>query len=351
MSWQPIAFRHATPKVELTIIPYSVDFGVRRRPNGSPLFPYSGDPPGTVRFHDLTIVNQTLSPVAVSLSTRGVGIPLGRTFLPYIPPAAPAGFRFAGMLDGETLVVDLLEPAELAFDGVIPRVHFGIPSRRVTPYALRGGVGLWYFVEDVFDTAVADPVEYRTAENFFWTVPRHTEWAVTIPERCYNSIRLGYVDRSESTLPAAIALDIGSRVIVDSLRTRPELLRLASARAFEELVASILTESGFKVTYTARSHDGGVDLFAVHAPGLSPTLHLVQCKKYLTRRVDVRLVRELFGVRASMGASKAVLVTTSDFTKPAIAFAAEHPWEISLVDYNALLALLETHSRGSQHTV
>jgi hypothetical protein len=130
------------------------------------------------------------------------------------------------------------------------------------------------------------------------------------------------------------------RFLADSVLTEctknPTLLRKLKPDVFERLVAEILVRGGFDVQLTAHSADGGVDIFAITRSDISPTAHIIQCKRY-TNRVSVELVRELYGVKSDKGVNKAILVTTSDFTGPAIEFASRHSWELSLIDHKKLL--------------
>lgn len=68
---------------------------------------------------------------------------------------------------------------------------------------------------------------------------------------------------------------------------------------------------------------------------------LIECKKYSKENhVGVSLVRSLLGVQSDRKANKAVLVTTSRFTKSARQFAERQQHLISLVDINDLLQML-----------
>ena len=136
--------------------------------------------------------------------------------------------------------------------------------------------------------------------------------------------------------------------VLASIRREPALLSDMRPGVFERLVGEVFARGGFQVTMTARSADGGVDVFAVCRLGLSPTSHVIQCKRYRDK-IGVQFVRELYAVKADAGASKAVLVTTSSFTRPAVQFAERHSWEISLVDGTKLLEWIrhETPKMGT----
>ncbi|MCY4029624.1 MAG: restriction endonuclease [Acidobacteria bacterium] len=113
-------------------------------------------------------------------------------------------------------------------------------------------------------------------------------------------------------------------------------IRALSWREFEELVAEAYRRDGYRVVENDEpGPDGGVDI-RLRRNG---ALHLVQCKNWLTRRVGVRVVREVYGVLAAERAQQAVIVCSGDFTEDARRFAAGKP--IRLVDGEAQLALVQ----------
>ncbi len=106
-------------------------------------------------------------------------------------------------------------------------------------------------------------------------------------------------------------------------------------REFEQLCAEAYRRAGFAVSETASGADGGVDL--VLRRGRETTF--VQCKHYAVRRVDVRPVRELYGVMSAERAQRGVVICSGDFTGPALEFARK-VGNVTLVDGPALLELL-----------
>jgi restriction system protein len=71
------------------------------------------------------------------------------------------------------------------------------------------------------------------------------------------------------------------------------------------------------VAETARGADGGVDLVLRR----SEQRIFVQCKHWSVARVDVRRVRELFGVMHAEGATGGVLICSGTYTSAAREFA------------------------------
>jgi hypothetical protein len=135
------------------------------------------------------------------------------------------------------------------------------------------------------------------------------------------------------------------RQLIELASRDPILMHAASPSRFEELIAALFEHHGFRQTWIGKTGDGGVDIIAIQDSTLSPTLHLIQCKRY-KNKVSIASVRELFGVKADRGANKAVLVTTSSFTKSAREFAERNCWEIQLIDFADLGRLLEAATSG-----
>lgn len=124
------------------------------------------------------------------------------------------------------------------------------------------------------------------------------------------------------------------------LSDQEEIYNLSS-REFEELVAELFAQQGFDVELTPETRDGGCDVIATKSISGLPFMLLIECKKYVKEYpVGVSLVRSLLGVQSDRKANKAVLVTTSSFTKPARQFAERQQHLISLVDINDLMQMI-----------
>lgn len=131
--------------------------------------------------------------------------------------------------------------------------------------------------------------------------------------------------------------------IFEVLGNEEAVYRLSS-REFEELVAEMFRQQGFEVELTQETRDGGCDMIATKNIGGLPFMILIECKKYAREHpVGVNLVRSLLGVQTDRKANKAVLVTTSRFTKPARRFAENQQHLISLVDIDDLLQMMQQH--------
>ena len=114
-----------------------------------------------------------------------------------------------------------------------------------------------------------------------------------------------------------------------------------SPRDFEKLVAEVFSRQGYNVKITPATRDGGCDIIATKDINGIPYMILIECKRYSKeRKAGVQLVRSLLGVQSDMRANKAILVTSSLFTKDAREFAERQNYLISLVDIDDLLNMM-----------
>lgn len=114
----------------------------------------------------------------------------------------------------------------------------------------------------------------------------------------------------------------------------PDLIYSISPRDFERLVAELLDRQGYDITLTPPSKDGGVDIYAAKSTELGQFLFLVECKKYAREnRVQVDIVRALYGNVQAKKATAGIVVTTSSFTRGAKQFQQELKHQLQLRDY------------------
>jgi restriction system protein len=99
-------------------------------------------------------------------------------------------------------------------------------------------------------------------------------------------------------------------------------------------VAEAYRRQGYEVRETADGADGGVDLVLQRRGETT----YVQCKQWRARKIDVRPVRELYGVMTAGAASYGILITAGRFTSAAELEAAEKPMQ--LIGGGSLLRLL-----------
>jgi hypothetical protein len=128
--------------------------------------------------------------------------------------------------------------------------------------------------------------------------------------------------------------------LYECIRRDPGFLRQISARQFEELVADILRNHGFDAQTTPPTRDGGIDIIACWKSPLGDTnRYFVECKHWdSTHRVGIGVVQRMLGVVYAGGATKGMVVSSSFFTSPARRFEQEHHYQLSLHDYDDLVA-------------
>ncbi|MBU1702319.1 MAG: restriction endonuclease [Candidatus Eisenbacteria bacterium] len=158
-------------------------------------------------------------------------------------------------------------------------------------------------------------------------------------------------------IPPIIKLDksdkrfISGRDIVAGL---DESVNLAAMHwdDFEHLIRELFEEeftgSGGEVKVTQASSDGGVDAIAFDPDPIRGGKIVIQAKRY-TNVVGVAAVRDLYGTVMNEGATKGILVTTSDYGRDSYEFAKDKP--ITLLNGNNLLSLLEKHGHKARINV
>ncbi len=118
---------------------------------------------------------------------------------------------------------------------------------------------------------------------------------------------------------------------------------------FEHLIREIFEKefsiNGGEVKVTQSSRDGGVDAIAFDPDPIRGGKIVIQAKRY-TNIVGVSAVRDLYGTVMNEGATKGILVTTSDYGSDSFKFAKDKP--ITLINGGNLLYLLEKHGYNAR---
>jgi restriction system protein len=113
---------------------------------------------------------------------------------------------------------------------------------------------------------------------------------------------------------------------------------------FEHFIREIFEKEfatpGSQVRVTRASRDGGVDAIVFDPDPIRGGKIVIQAKRY-TNTVGVAAVRDLYGTVLNEGASKGILVTTSDYGPDSYEFAAGKP--LTLLSGSNLLHLLSKH--------
>jgi restriction system protein len=108
-----------------------------------------------------------------------------------------------------------------------------------------------------------------------------------------------------------------------------EALKALEWKRFELLCARYYEAMGFKSETIRCGADGGIDVKLFRIDPSKP-IAIVQCKAWNSSQVGVAPVRELLGVMTSEKVARGIFLTTSTFTKDALAFAEANP--IQLLD-------------------
>ncbi len=119
-----------------------------------------------------------------------------------------------------------------------------------------------------------------------------------------------------------------------------EKIRGMTPREFEFFVAEIFERLGFTVKITKETRDGGKDIIATKSEPIPFTL-IVECKHWgENHKVDVSVVRSVYGVQMAMQANQSVIVTSSKFTRDAREFVQQRENMMALWDIDDLLRLI-----------
>ncbi len=136
---------------------------------------------------------------------------------------------------------------------------------------------------------------------------------------------------------------VGSYNVAESLNDKTNLAAmdwLDFENLIRELFEKEFSKNGGEVKITQASRDGGVDAIAFDPDPIRGGKIVIQAKRY-TNTVGVAAVRDLFGTVHNEGATKGILVTTSDYGPDAYEFANGKP--LTLLSGGELLYLLGQH--------
>lgn len=118
---------------------------------------------------------------------------------------------------------------------------------------------------------------------------------------------------------------------------------------FEHLIREVFerefSSSGGEVKVTRASRDGGVDAVVFDPDPIRGGKIVIQAKRY-TNTVGVSAVRDLYGTMINEGATKGILVSTSDYGPDAYDFVKGKP--LSLISGANLLHLLQKHGHSAR---
>ena len=171
------------------------------------------------------------------------------------------------------------------------------------------------------------------------------------PKACFKALKGVGSSKLHSLTPMAPILQmrrddgrfVSAREVANTLDDSVNLAAM-DWEEFEHLVRELFerefTTSGGEVKVTQTSRDGGVDAIAFDPDPIRGGKIVIQAKRY-TNTVGVAAVRDLYGTVMNEGATKGILVTTSDYGPDAYAFAKDKP--LTLLNGANLLHLLGKH--------
>lgn len=106
---------------------------------------------------------------------------------------------------------------------------------------------------------------------------------------------------------------------------------------FEYLISALYRKMNYETNVTKKARDGGVDILAKKESIGEKEKLLIQCKRWESK-VGEPDVMKLLGAISHAKANRGILVTTSDFSKPAKDFSSEN--NIELINRSKLNELL-----------
>ncbi len=133
------------------------------------------------------------------------------------------------------------------------------------------------------------------------------------------------------------------------IANHPDHVYSLSPSDFEDLVAEVFRGNGFDVMGTPRTRDGGKDIIASYNMGGIPCMLIIECKRYAKdRKVGVGVIRQIHGIQQAEHYGKAVVVTSSSFSRDARKFANDINDMVILVDRRQLMDMLnQTMNRNA----
>jgi restriction system protein len=171
------------------------------------------------------------------------------------------------------------------------------------------------------------------------------------PKACFRQLKGVGSSKLHSLTPIAPIMEIlrDDRRFIPSYGVAERLsdgdnLAVMDWEDFEHLIREIFekefSSNGGEVKVTRASRDGGVDAIALDPDPIRGGKIVIQAKRY-AYTVGVSAVRDLYGTVINEGASKGILVTTSDYGPDAYEFAKGKP--LRLLSGSELLHLLGKH--------
>ena len=176
------------------------------------------------------------------------------------------------------------------------------------------------------------------------------------PKACFKNLKGVSSSKLSSLTPIRPILQINKSDkrfvdgydVADSLEQETNLAAM-NWEDFEHLIRELFEKEfqsgGGEVKVTRASRDGGVDAIAFDPDPIRGGKIVIQAKRY-TNTVGVASVRDLYGTVVNEGATKGILVSTSDYGPDAYEFAKDKP--LTLLSGSNLLHLLQKHGHHAK---
>jgi hypothetical protein len=194
-------------------------------------------------------------------------------------------------------------------------------------------------VDGYVESAMTD----HDVEGFFDSISRPEEGEEIVDAHDLLAYRAGLI----------VQVDLAeiNAELVRYLAQHPAKMYELNPRKFEELVAELFRAKGYDIELGRGTKDGGVDIRAFLRNDVGALLTLIQCKRHLAHnKVNVDVVRGLYGVVNRDDASCGMIVTTSTFTRDARSEQQRLEHRIHLADYTDLTKWLRHYPQpGRTH--
>lgn len=178
-------------------------------------------------------------------------------------------------------------------------------------------------------------------EGNTWVInllPDHPKLAIDVLDAYFLAHIQLLPDGRFTGLPDAMAI-IRAKFI-NYKHPKSVLLNL-NGHQFEYLISALYKEMGYTSMVTSQSKDGGIDVIAEKDRIGEKEKLFIQCKRY-QKNVGISYIRDLYGTVSKDKANKGILVTTSNFTKPACKFVSNDS-QLELINGDDLIVLLNTY--------
>lgn len=240
--------------------------------------------------------------------------------------------------DYDVVFLDLVlseRPGDFSSQRVLEELHRKSPATKFVVYSS-------YLPESVQSTFNSSFLNQVRGADFIFKKP----YAQDILSQSIASTLRDFLPNPDTTslkpdanliIPVKQTITVVNNRLASMFLDDPELLRKIDPFLFEHLVAELFEAEGYQIALTPPRADGGKDIYVSKMDTFTHTKFLVECKRYNPpTKVDVKIVRQLYGVVQQERASGGIIVTTSYFTQPAKEFADTVPYQLFLRDFNYL---------------